>query len=518
MRPRPLEEIARACGGRITRSVASPAGEADPSGPLLGPPGPDERGLVGPDVVIDSRRSTPGSLFVAFVGERVDGHDYVIAAAAAGAAAAITQRPVEAPIPCVVVDDPQRALAALARHVVATSPRLSVIGVTGSTGKTSTKDLIAQLLATAGPTVAPVGSFNNEIGAPLTATRCDDETRFLVAEMGARGQGHIAYLCSITPPAVAVVLNVGHAHLGEFGSRDAIARAKGELVEAVGPTGWAVLNGDDPRVSAMATRTRGRTARFAVGHRPADGGDVEVWSTEAAGDELDRWSFRLHVLDRAATTGPEVTPAGGLPVRLQGSGGHQIANSLAAAAVAYLSGLAPDAVATALTGAEPRSRWRMERLLRPDGVLILNDSYNANPDSMTAGLHSLARIGAARRADRPGVRTWALVGDMLELGATAVADHEAVGRLAARLGITNLIAIGEYADAIARGARRSEAAGETDGHTIRTTVVPDRFAMVRAAAPLGPGDVVLVKASRGLGLDTVAADLAAAGDETGDVR
>ncbi len=515
MRPRPLEEIARACGGRIVRSAASPGGGQA----LIGPTEPDARGLIGPDVVIDSRRATPGSLFVAFPGERVDGHDYVAAASAAGSAAAITQRQVEAPIPCVIVEDPQRALAALARHVVATSPRLSVIGVTGSSGKTSTKDLIAQVLATAGPTVAPVGSFNNEIGAPLTATRCDDDTRFLVAEMGARGQGHIAYLCSITPPTVAVVLNVGHAHLGEFGSRDAIARAKGELVEAVGAGGWAILNGDDARVSAMASRTRARIARFAVDHRPSDGGDVEVWSTDAAGDDLDRWSFRLHILDGSATP-VAATPPGGLPVRLQGSGAHQIANALAAAAVAYVSGLAPDAVATALAGAAPRSHWRMERLARPDGVLILNDSYNANPESMAAGLHSLARIGAARRVDHPRARTWALVGDMLELGDTAVADHEAVGALAARLGITDLVAIGEFAEAIVRGARQSAATGDargTEGHAIRTTVVPDRFAMARAAAPLGPGDVVLVKASRGLGLDTVATDLAAVADETGDV-
>ncbi|QGF24232.1 UDP-N-acetylmuramoyl-tripeptide--D-alanyl-D-alanine ligase [Raineyella fluvialis] len=506
MQPRSLTEIAAAIGARI----------APPDGVELSA----LEGLaVGPDVVIDSRRATPGSLFVAFPGERVDGHDFVATAAAAGAAAAVTQRPVEAGVPCLVVDDPQRALAALARHVVDTSPALSVVGITGSSGKTSTKDLIAQVLRTAGPTVAPIGSFNNEIGAPLTATGCDATTRFLVTEMGARGIGHVAYLCSITPPTVAVVLNVGHAHLGEFGSQDMIAKAKGELVEAVDEAGWAVLNGDDPRVTAMASRTRGHVARFAVGERPADGGEVQVWATDVEADELDRHGYTLHIEDRTAWSpageGEVVTAV--FPVRLRQLGAHQVPNSLAAAAAAYVLGLDAEQIAAALSDAEALSHWRMELHERPDGAVILNDSYNANPDSMASGLRTLARLGAARRSRDPRSRTWALIGDMLELGDDAAEEHRRIGALAATLGITDVVAIGDFAGAIVEGALAQNVG-------IRASVAPDKFALITAAAPLGAADVVLVKASRGLALETVADALAAGGtgvsdaDETGGVR
>ncbi len=493
MQPRSLIEIATAIGARIV----PPDGRA---------PAAVEGVVVGPDVVIDSRRATPGALFVAFPGEKVDGHDYVVRAALAGAAAAVTLRPVAAGVPCLVVDDPQRALAALARHVVDTSPGLSVVGVTGSSGKTSTKDLIAQVLRTAGPTVAPVGSFNNEIGAPLTATGCDDATRFLVTEMGARGLGHVAYLCSITPPSVAVVLNVGHAHIGEFGSQDVIARAKGELVEALDSDGWAVLNGDDPRVTAMAARTRGHVARFAVGARPADGGEIQVWATDVEADELDRHRYTLHVEDRTERwtdrEGEVVTAT--FPVTLRQLGAHQVPNSLAAATVAYALGLDAEQIAAALSNAEALSHWRMELHERPDGAVVLNDSYNANPDSMASGLRTLARLGEARRARDPRARTWALIGDMLELGPDAAEEHRRIGALAARLGITDLVAIGGYADDIVAGAVAENAA-------IRASVAPDRFALITAATPLGAADVVLVKASRGLALETVADELAADG-------
>ena len=504
MQPRPLSEIARVMGARI---VLPPGGH-----PATDP-------LVGPDVVIDSREASPGALFVAFPGERVDGHDYVAAAVAAGAAAAVTQRPVGTRVPCLVVEDPQAALAALARHVVVSSPDLAVVGITGSSGKTSTKDLVAQVLRTAGPTVAPVGSFNNEIGAPLTAARCDDTTRFLVAEMGARGLGHVAYLGSITPPTVAVVLNVGHAHLGEFGSQAVIARAKGELVEAIGPDGWAVLNGDDPRVSAMAERTAGHIVRFAVGARPGDGGEVLVWAEDVDSDELDRFSFTLHVEDRSArlSDGSGEIATASFPVRLRQLGAHQVANALAAASAAYVLGLDARAVADALGRAEALSRWRMEITERPDGAVVLNDSYNANPDSMASGLATLGRIGERRRARDPRARVWALLGDMRELGPDAAEEHRRIGELAAEVGVTDLVALGEYADDVVAGARSVR----TD---LRASAVVDRFTMTAAAAPLGPSDVVLVKASRGLALESVAEELAAAvdggteADETGDVR
>lgn len=504
MEPRPLSEIARAIGARVV-PPADAGPEADP--------------VVGPDVVIDSREATPGALFIAFPGERVDGHDFVPAAVAAGAAAAVTQRPLEVGVPCLVVEDPQAALAALARHVVDTSPALSVVGITGSSGKTSTKDLVAQVLRTAGPTVAPVGSFNNEIGAPLTATRCDASTRYLVAEMGARGIGHVAYLCTITPPTVAVVLNVGHAHLGEFGSQAAIAQAKGELVEALGPDGWAVLNGDDPNVSAMAARTQGHVARFAVGGRPADGGEVLVWAEDVVADELDRHRFTLHVEDRSAVLpdGAGEIATAAFPVRLRQLGAHQVPNALAAAAAAYVLGLDPARIAGALDEAVGLSRWRMEITERPDGPVIINDSYNANPDSMASGLGTLARIGDRRRARDPRARVVALLGDMLELGEDAAREHRRIGALAAGLGITDLLAVGEHAADIVAGAQATPV-------DIRTAVVPDKFALTAAVTPLGPSDVVLVKASRGLALETVAAELASAGiegpdaDETGGAR
>ncbi len=503
MQPRPIAEIAAAIDARIVQP-----GDADAPPDLL----------VGPDVVIDSHLATPGSLFVAFPGESVDGHDYVAAAVANGAAAAITQRPVEAGVPCLVVADPQQALAALARHVVATGPDLSVVGITGSSGKTSTKDLVGQVLRIAGPTVSPVGSFNNEIGAPLTATRCDEATRYLVTEMGARGLGHVAYLCTITPPTVGVVLNVGHAHLGEFGSQDVIARAKGELVEALGPDGWAVLNGDDARVSAMSERTPAHIVRFAVGARPADGGEVLVWAEDVRPDELDRFSFTLHIEDRTGRMpdGTEVVTST-FPVRLRQLGAHQVPNALAAAAVGYVLGLDAERIARALTGAQALSPWRMEVTERADGVVVLNDTYNANPDSMASALATLARIGDRRRARDPRARVWALLGDMLELGEAAAGEHHRIGALAAGLGVTDLLAIGEYADDIVAGATQSAV-------DIRVGVVADKFAMATSAAPLGPADVVLVKASRGLALETVAAALAAGvtgqpnADETGGAR
>lgn len=503
MQPRPLSVIARVMGARIlTPEGADPA--ADPQ--------------VGPDVVIDSREAAPGTLFIAFPGERVDGHDYVAAAVAAGAVAAVTQRPVDAGVPCLLVADPQAALAALARHIVDTTPDLAVVGITGSSGKTTTKDLVAQVLRTAGPTVSPLGSFNNEIGAPLTATRCDDATRFLVAEMGARGLGHVAYLCTVTPPTVAVVLNVGHAHLGEFGSQATIAQAKGELVEALGSDGWAVLNGDDPRVSAMSERTSGHVARFAVGARPADGGEVMVWAEDVAADELDRFSFTLHVEDRSAVLpdGAGEIATASFPVRLRQLGAHQVPDALAAATAAYALGLDASTVAAALGRAEALSHWRMEITERPDGPVVLNDSYNANPDSMASGLATLGRIGERRRARDPQARVWALLGDMRELGEEAADEHRRIGALAANLGITDLVAVGEHAEDVVEGAR-------AERPDIRARVVADRFAMAAAARPLGPSDVVLVKASRGLALETVAAELAAAiegtgADETGGAR
>jgi UDP-N-acetylmuramoyl-tripeptide--D-alanyl-D-alanine ligase len=458
-----LADVASATGGRL-------AGGAEPVATITGP------------VVVDSRLAVPGALFVALPGEHADGHDFARAAVVSGAVAVLAGRELE--VPCVVVDDQLAALAALARRVVGALPDVVVVGVTGSSGKTSTKDLLAVLLTDLGPTVAPKGSFNNEIGLPLTALRCDGSTRYLVAEMGARMPGNIAYLCRITPPDVAVVLNVGAAHAGVFGSREETARTKGELPEALGEDGVAVLNADDPLVAAMAGRTRGRVVRFGLGP------DADVRAEDIRLDAWSRPSFKLR------------TRAGDAHVTLPLHGEHHVANALAAAAVALERGLPVERVAELLAQARPASRWRMEVIARPDGVTVVNDAYNANPDSVRAALKALAAMGRPARAPRR--RTWAVLGEMLELGDTAPAEHDAVGRLAVRLDISRLVAVGEGARAVHTGASHEGSWGHG------STWVPDADGALKLLrAELAPGDVVLVKASRSIGLDAVATALLA---------
>ena len=448
--------------------------------------GPGDRKAVVTALTADSRTVSTGALFVALRGEHADGHDFVAAAAAAGAAASLTRHPVEGAL-CLVVVDPLVGLGRLSRYLVdrASAAGLHVIGITGSVGKTSTKDVLAQVLERAGPTVAAIGNLNNELGVPLTVGRVDEQTRFLVAEMGARGVGHIAYLCDIAPPRVGVVLNVGQAHVGEFGGQAAIARAKGELVEALPPDGWAVLNIDDPLVWSMRRRTRAQVLPWSTS-QPLDGG---VWASGLVGDAYGRYSFALH----------DGRDDQSESVQLQLSGRHQVANAVAAAAAAVAVGLELDQVAAALAAAGPRSRWRMEMHDRSDGVTVINDSYNANPDSMRAALSTLAELG------RAGRHTWAVLGDMLELGETAAEEHAAIGRFAAQSGVEHLVAIGEYATRITSAA---VAAGLPPTRAVRVTAKADAVAVV--TSDLGPGDVVLVKASRGLALDTVADEILAA--------
>ena len=459
----------------VARAVSGTLGAGDP------------QAMIGPDVVIDSRLATPGSLFVALPGERVDGHDFVATAAAAGAAAALVSRTTGAPLAEIVVDDPLAALADMARVAVAAAQKhgLLIAAITGSAGKTSTKDLLAQVLEAVGETVAPRGSFNNEIGTPLTALKVGAETRFLVAEMGARGPGHIRSLTGIVPPDVGVVCNVGTAHLGEFGSVEAIAEAKGELVEAVPATGWAVLNADDPRVLAMASRTRAQVLLVSAAGNP--GGDHAVWAERILPDDQERYEFVLHAVGQ--------TPR---PVQLKVTGLHMVRNALCAAGAAVALGVPLDVVATALSGATARSPWRMEVHDRPDGVTIVNDAYNANPDSMKAALDTVARMVDVRRTIVPGAKLFVVLGDMLELGEDAVSEHAAIGRYAARSGATLVLAIGAEAQHIV------SAAAAEGADALRLT---DKAEAVSELSGLRPGDVVLVKASRGVGLETVAADL-----------
>jgi UDP-N-acetylmuramoyl-tripeptide--D-alanyl-D-alanine ligase len=445
--------------------------------------------LVGPtaevtgSVTVDSRAIGPGDLFVALPGERVDGADFLPAAAAAGAAGALATRPHPA-LPCVVVPDPVPALGRLAAavHARLVAGGLVTVGVTGSSGKTSTKDLLGQVLATAGPTVSPQGSFNNDIGLPLTVLTAGPETRYLVLEMGSRGPGHIARLCDIARPLIGVVLNVGSAHLGEFGSAEVIATSKGELVEALPAEGAAVLNADDPRVLGMAGRSRARVVTTGV-----DAADADVRATAVELDEQARAGFTL------IAAGEEH------PVALQVVGSHQVANALSAAAAALVAGLTPAQVAAGLSGAEPRSRWRMEVSRRADGVTVVNDAYNANPESMRAALSALVRLAGRRRI--------AVLGAMGELGPGADAAHARLGRDAVRAGVDLLVSVGPDAIGVHTGALAEwSAAGRGPGG--EPVHVPDRDAARRLlAAELSPRDVVLVKASRSYALEVLAADL-----------
>jgi UDP-N-acetylmuramoyl-tripeptide--D-alanyl-D-alanine ligase len=439
-----LAEVAAAVGGTVVGG--------DPGIVLTGP------------VEFDSRKLAPGGLFVAFTGEKVDGHDFVAGAVEAGAVAVLGTRPVAAPT--VVVSDCLAALGALARAVVDRLPDLTIVGITGSSGKTSTKDLVAQLLTRLGPTVATAGSFNNELGLPYTVLRAEEKTRYLVLEMGARGVGHLRYLCEIAPPRVGVVINVGVAHIGEFGSVEAIAQAKGELVEALPADGVAVLNADDDRVRAMAERTRAEV--IGVG----EAADATLRAVDVAVDERGRASFEL------------VAPEGSVPVRLGVSGRHQVGNALAAAAVARAQGMSLAELGPALGELRLVSTRRMDVFDRPDGVTVIDDSYNANPASTAAALQALVAIGHGRRRV-------AVLGYLAELGTRERAAHEEVGRLAAQLGIDLVVVVGAAAGPIHDGA---VAAADWGGESVLVTDQEAATGLLRER--LRPGDVVLVKGSR----------------------
>lgn len=440
--------------------------EAITGGTVSGLAPESEVPLVSGSVVTDSREANPGSLYVARIGESMDGHRFVGAARDNGAVAALTSRPVD-DLPCVVVDDVQAAFVAISRAVLDRATDLTVIGITGSSGKTSTKDLLGTVLASAAPTIAPVGSYNSEVGVPLTVTRVTDETRFLVVEMGARGIGHIDYLTRIAPPRIGVVLNVGTAHVGEYGSREAIGRAKSELVQALPEDGVAVLNADDPVVRAMADVTPARV----------------VLVGEAADATLRAEDVRVGPDGRAIFRA--VTPAGEAEVALRLVGRHHVANALAVLAVALECGLALDDAVAAVAGAGVVSRWRMEVTERPDGVTVVNDAYNANPDSMRAALAALEVMGEGRR-------TWAVLGSMLELGDESDTDHAEVGVEAQRRGVDELVVVGETARPMADIA-------PADGTRIRWVEDADAAeALLRVE--LAPPDVVLFKSSRDAGL------------------
>lgn len=435
-----LAEIAEITGGEFH-------GEADVTG----------------SASVDSRSLEPGGLFVAIAGDNVDGHDFARQAMEAGAAAVLATRVVDAP--CVVVDDATSALGRIARAVIDRRPEVTVVGITGSQGKTSAKDLLAHVLSTCGPTIWPAGSFNNELGVPLTVLRIEADTRFLVIEMGSRGIGHITTLCAIAPPDVGVVLNVGTAHLGEFGSADNIAIAKGELVEALGVDGTAILNADDERVAAMAGRTRARVITF------GEQGDLAL--SDLVLGKGGEPHFTLTYADQSV--------ASSVPL----IGAHHASNAAAAAAVGIGVGMALSDIGPALEEASDQSPMRMAKTVREDGVVIINDAYNANPDSMAAALRALVALAGDGR-------TYAVLGEMLELGDAAPEAHRTVGRLAHDLGIDVVVAVGEGAEEIAAGA------GDI-GHRVADVESAVSFLTERLRA----SDVVIVKASRGCRLERV---------------
>lgn len=432
------------------------------------------------EVVVDSRKVEPGSLFAAIVGERVDGHDYVAEAARSGAVAALVSRPVaDAGIPTILVADVPTALGALAREVLEllrNRSDLQVVAVTGSVGKTTTKDLLAQVLSPMGDVIAPVGSFNNEIGLPLTVLRADEATRVLVLEMGADGPGNLTYLTSIAPPDVAVVLVVGRAHLGGFGSVAGIARAKSELVQGLRGDGTAVLNADDPRVAAMAEVSAGAHVVYYGTEEQAQVRAEDVTTDEAG-------HLRLRITTDSASAVVTTTLVGE----------HHRTNVLAAAAAALCVQRPLAEVADSLSHARALSPHRMQ-VTRAGAITLVDDSYNANPDSMRAALRALATLGRQGRAV-------AVLGEMLELGSGSETEHELIGRAAAEAGVELLMVVGAGAAGIARGARE---AGLPEVVTAESAAV----AQDMLAETVRGGDVVLVKASNGAGLMAVADMLA----------
>ena len=487
-------------------------------------------------VEFDSRVVGPGGLFLALPGARSDGHDHAASAVATGAVAVLAARAVG--VPAILVSPEPAAgraqhgvagvlehdadgsgaavLAALAKLAKAVAAELvagglTIVGITGSSGKTSTKDLVAAVLDPLGEVVAPPGSFNNELGHPWTVLRATRRTDYLILEMSARHPGNIAALAAIAPPAVGVVLNVGTAHLGEFGSRDAIARTKAELPQAVPQSGVVILNVDDPAVAAMAEVTAARVVRVS---RTDSGPPTapDVWASAVLLDELARPRFTMHKRDASGTSQAEV--------QLGVYGDHQVTNALCAGAVALECGATVEQVAAALAGTGPVSRHRMQVTTRADGVTVIDDAYNANPDSMRAGLQALAWIahGGVDQGSRIR-RSWAVLGEMAELGQDAITEHDRIGRLAVRLDVSRLVVVGigrsmsaMHHGAVLEGAWGSWGADSDDG---AVNVADGDAALALLRAEVQPGDVVLVKASNSVGLGRLADVLASEGTAGG---
>ncbi|OCG73222.1 UDP-N-acetylmuramoyl-tripeptide--D-alanyl-D-alanine ligase [Microbacterium sediminis] len=431
--------------------------------------------VVSGGVDTDSRNIAAGGVFVAKPGEATDGHLFVGKAVENGAALAIVERPVDEPVTQIVVADAVLALADLAREVVARVRALGalrIVGITGSNGKTTTKNMLAAILREEGETVAPVASFNNAVGAPLTMLRVTESTRFLVCEFGADAPGQIARLAGLVTPDVGVVLMVGMAHAGGFGGIEETVKAKSELVRAVREGGVAVLNADDPRVAGMAPIAAER------------GASVRWFGADASADVR-----RGEVTVSADGTATEVTVEGRtLPLHLKVLGAHHVSNALAAVAAATALGVAPDAAIERVAALELAERWRMQ-VLGNDRVRIINDAYNASPDSYHAALRTLAQITG------PDERMVAVLGAMSELGEYDNAEHAKVALQAVRLRIPRIVVVGQEA----RGLYLSVIAeGSWDSEAVFFPTADEAYEYLMGE--LRDGDRVLVKSSNAAGL------------------
>jgi len=421
--------------------------------------------LIGSDVtvtaapVFNSKSAVPGSIFLALIGENVDGHQYISDAFANGSVLAITTR--EVPERCIVVNDVMAALNLLASYVRTSLSNLKVIALTGSQGKTTTKDLLNHILSTVAPTVAPAGNFNNELGAPITLLQCGADTKFCILEMGARHIGDIAKLCAMATPDIGAVLKVGSAHIGEFGSAEAVALAKSEMISSLSDGAVAVLGQYDKFTIDMKSLHNGKTITFG-----------EITSADVRATDIEIREGRPHF--------DLVTPAGRAAVGLRIAGIHQVANALAAAAIATNLDISIDVIAGALSTAELHSKWRME-IHELDGLVLINDAYNSSPESAEAALRTLVLFAQER-----GGQSWAFLGKMHELGASSPQRHASLGTLASELGIDHLVCIGadEYAAELKESSQIS---------VHKLTNFEQAQSLV---SQMSQGDVLLVKASR----------------------
>ena len=463
-------EVAEAVGGQLVPATHAATGDAENSLSSV---------CITGSVETDSRLAGPGSLFFARPGEVTDGHLFIADALSRGAIAAVVDHQVEVEIPQIQVEDVTLALGRLAKYVLAkirATSQLKVIGITGSNGKTTTKNMLREVLSKVGKTIAPIESYNNEVGAPISILKADQETKYLVVELGAGGPGSIAYLADIAQPDIGVMLKVGLAHVGEFGGIEATARIKSELAAALDQSDVFIANADDGYIREMETSAKKIWFGTSL--------DANYRASDLKLD-ISGTSFELHWPDQATAK-----------IQLQILGEHHVMNALAACAVADQLGIDREIIAVSLESMPLAERWRMQLTHRADGVSIINDAYNASPDSTKAALQTLAQLG------KSGRRTIAVLGEMAELGAQSREQHDAIGRLVVRLNIDELVVVGEGAKLIHMGAEQE---GSWGGESKFFESIDQASAYVHEM--LVPGDIVLVKSSKSANLRYLGDDL-----------